>query len=535
MKTIRTSLGFLLVFSLVASQSIAGSDDDQVTLQSKDGQDFTIDVKVAKKSVTIGNLIEEAGIEDPIHLPNITGKILFKLVEFMKNATERPFSSDRALLVYLRELLNEKDVSTTELLDVVRGVNYLDIRSQREGDVLNAALKLYGRRIFDHVELENLKRSASDAAYSSYAQAKLSLPNDLQKIVVRQSLQSIDRIFVDTSRDRRLHAIEKTPLGVAQIIAYIAKNQTPNAAVLPEVLRNVLIKWQGKDYASKIHFGPWPIEFATWPGHCPLPSDPNYNMYSDNTPNDRFIDNGDGTATDVCTRLTWEQTPSTPAGPWQQAKDHCASLNKTDPTGWRTPTRIELQSIVSYSATNPALNRIFGEGNAPFWSSSPTVGYWSQAWIVNFESGDIGVRGVAKNNGMRCVRGERGGPPSTGAMKHYDYTEHSETATDNFTGAVWQRSVIDVGRHNAGAQEYCTNILGNRWLLPTVKMLSTLVDVTVGSPRIDRAAFPDTPKLWFWSSSVRVGKPNFAWVIGFSDGSVYDDRVGFDVRARCVR
>jgi len=34
------------------------ADDDEVTLQSQDGQDFKVEVKIAKMSETIKNLIE---------------------------------------------------------------------------------------------------------------------------------------------------------------------------------------------------------------------------------------------------------------------------------------------------------------------------------------------------------------------------------------------------------------------------------------------------------------------------------------------
>ena len=534
MKTLQ-SLYLAQVFLLSTAPSLA---NETVTLQSQDGQDFKVEVKVAQKSETIKNLIEDAGVDAPIPMPNIIGKVLAKIVEFMKYATEHPFNSHRALLGYLNELLGDRALSIMELSDVIRAINYLDVRSQpeRQGDVLNASLKLYGDRIFGHIQLEKLAR-LNAAAYDKYIRDNLSLPKDLQRIVVRENLQSIDRIFLDATPDRRIHAINETPVAVAQVITYIAKNQVPSAAALPEMMRDVLTRWQGADFASKIHFGSWPTEFATWPEHCPLPSDPNYNMYSNATPDDRYIDNGDGTVIDVCTRHTWEQSPSTPALPWQQSQNHCAKLNKAGFTDWRAPTRIELQSIVNYAATNPAINPIFQEGNARYWSSTPAVGYENQAWTVNFAQGYVTAQGIADNNRMRCVRGERGGPQSVGAKNHYTYTPRGETVTDNFTGALWQRRVIDEGRNHAAAQAYCTNLdlEGKGWNLPTVKTLSTLIDVGLGAPRIDRQAFSATPERWFWSSSPRAGLPHFAWGVIFSLGGVYGNHVGGESRARCVR
>jgi len=64
--------------------------DDEVTLASCDGQETKITVKVAQMSETIKHLIEDTGIENPIPLPNVTGKILTKVVEYTKYHTEHP-------------------------------------------------------------------------------------------------------------------------------------------------------------------------------------------------------------------------------------------------------------------------------------------------------------------------------------------------------------------------------------------------------------------------------------------------------------
>ena len=66
------------------------ADDDQVTFVSQDGQDFKIEVRAAKMLVTMKNLIEDSGIDTPIPVPNITGKVLGKVIEYCKYHTENP-------------------------------------------------------------------------------------------------------------------------------------------------------------------------------------------------------------------------------------------------------------------------------------------------------------------------------------------------------------------------------------------------------------------------------------------------------------
>jgi S-phase kinase-associated protein 1 len=66
------------------------ADDDQCVLQSQDGQEFKVLVGVAKMNLTIANLIEDAGVDGPIPLPNVTGKILAKVIEYCRYHKEHP-------------------------------------------------------------------------------------------------------------------------------------------------------------------------------------------------------------------------------------------------------------------------------------------------------------------------------------------------------------------------------------------------------------------------------------------------------------
>ena len=113
------------------------ADDEIVTLQSQDGQDFKVEVKVAKMSETIKNLIEDAGIDNPIPLPNVTGKILEKVVQYCKYHIENPKP-------VVAEADKDKDEKRTDdiigwdldfckvdqptLFELILAANYLDIK-----------------------------------------------------------------------------------------------------------------------------------------------------------------------------------------------------------------------------------------------------------------------------------------------------------------------------------------------------------------------------------------------------------------------
>ena len=60
----------------------------EITLLSCDGESFKVSVQVAQMSETVKHLIEDTGIETPIPLSNVTGKILKKVIEYSTHHTE---------------------------------------------------------------------------------------------------------------------------------------------------------------------------------------------------------------------------------------------------------------------------------------------------------------------------------------------------------------------------------------------------------------------------------------------------------------
>lgn len=112
------------------------SDEDQVTLRSEDAQDFTVTVKVAKMSETLKNLIEDAGVDNPIPLPNVSGKILAKVVEYCNWHDQNPAPPKTE-----EDKVDEKrtddiipwdlefcKVDQATLFELILAANYLDIK-----------------------------------------------------------------------------------------------------------------------------------------------------------------------------------------------------------------------------------------------------------------------------------------------------------------------------------------------------------------------------------------------------------------------
>lgn len=78
-----------------------------------------------------------------------------------------------------------------------------------------------------------------------------------------------------------------------------------------------------------------------------------------------FVDNGDGSISDLATGLMWQKADDGQGKDWEEALSYAENLNLAKHTDWRLPNAKELQSIVDYSRSpqttnSPAIDPIFG-------------------------------------------------------------------------------------------------------------------------------------------------------------------------------
>jgi hypothetical protein len=130
----------------------------------------------------------------------------------------------------------------------------------------------------------------------------------------------------------------------------------------------------------------------------------------------RFTDNDDGTVTDNDSGLIWlKKTDCFEPQIWEEAMksasnladkedgaEDCGLSDESTAGDWRLPTVHELQNLISYDYSYPALSNAKGdeqwkEGDAfsgvqtgNYWSSTAYVGGTGNAWFVYLGNGGVG-------------------------------------------------------------------------------------------------------------------------------------------------
>ncbi len=128
-------------------------------------------------------------------------------------------------------------------------------------------------------------------------------------------------------------------------------------------------------------------------------------------PNDanRFTDNGDGTVTDNCTGLMWQQNTGNGGNRlnWCDALAYCFNLELAGHADWRLPNVRELQSIVDYGRGAPVIDPAFGAqfgAQSCYWSSTSSHAFPDTAWGVDFRLGCVNSDDKSDDNYVRAVR-----------------------------------------------------------------------------------------------------------------------------------
>ena len=279
---------------------------------------------------------------------------------------------------------------------------------------------------------------------------------------------------------------------------------------------------------------------------CPQPGQSFYGQdaqYTNQQPS--FVDNGDGTVSDLNTGLMWAQDPGAKVS-FEEAVAGAGQYNLAGYDDWRLPTIKELYSLIDFngrvfrteSESTPFIDTnffVFEYGDesagarlidAQYFSSTEYVGLTmngnSTVFGVNFADGRIkgypkqmGRTGGAMTQFVRYVRGNT----SYGIN---DFVDNGDgTISDRATGLMWMQDDSGSTYDWDGALNYCENLNASGyddWRLPNAKELHSIVDYTrapdAANPSQQAAAIDPIFNItsddsFFWTGTTHMDGPNF--------------------------
>ncbi|MCP4366115.1 MAG: DUF1566 domain-containing protein [Planctomycetes bacterium] len=261
-----------------------------------------------------------------------------------------------------------------------------------------------------------------------------------------------------------------------------------------------------------------------------------------------YLDNGDGTITDLQTGLMWQKTPDFKMRSWEDAVTYAKRLELAGYDDWRLPTIKELFSIVDFRGNmhtrTPYINtRIFDfefpvvsrgvrDMDAQYWSSNLYLGTTmrgdTSAFGFNFADGRIKSYPVSNTlirakKFARCVRGTVYG-------KNVFVDNGDGTITDRATGLTWMKADSGKTMNWSEALRYAENMEfagHDDWRLPNVKELQSIVDysrapdarsASARGAAIDPIFDLTEEESWFWTSTTHLDNMG-GYYVCFGQGS----------------
>jgi len=110
--------------------------------------------------------------------------------------------------------------------------------------------------------------------------------------------------------------------------------------------------------------------------------------------------------TDHATGLQWQDDANPQFMTWSAARTYCTQRN-VNGTGWRLPTKRELETLVDYSQSGSAIDATFTNmaGNYTYWSSTPYRGDATKVGVVTYHNGySQSHKSKSDTSYVRCVK-----------------------------------------------------------------------------------------------------------------------------------
>lgn len=255
-------------------------------------------------------------------------------------------------------------------------------------------------------------------------------------------------------------------------------------------------------------------------------------------PDPRFIDNGDGTMTDLLTGLMWETDPSSSLYTWDYGLTRGSASTLGNHEDWRMANINELMSRVDLESSTSSRR---------YWTSSAAlVSTTLMAWVINFDSGELfrrSITSVGDTYVLICRDTGTGAVslPKTGVSFTYgtdadgdlqtgepwpiprflDY--NNGTVADSLTGLIWAQQTSSASLDWSTALDYAESLDagGNsNWRLPNLQELRSLISYgsTTNTSRLSSSFGFTIPSGDYWTSSAGYSGATGAWIVKMDTG-----------------
>ncbi|KAJ3189721.1 hypothetical protein HDU85_000005 [Gaertneriomyces sp. JEL0708] len=143
-----------------------------IVLRASDNQEFTIERSVAERSMLLKDMLEDLGeLDEPIPLPNVSSKILEKIIEYCDHHKDAPLPTaedDRESYAVARTKVGSVDawdvnffkVDTKQLFEIILAANYLHIKP-----LLHVGCRIVANKL-KWMEEEDLRRAFNSPHYT---------------------------------------------------------------------------------------------------------------------------------------------------------------------------------------------------------------------------------------------------------------------------------------------------------------------------------------------------------------------------------
>ncbi len=242
------------------------------------------------------------------------------------------------------------------------------------------------------------------------------------------------------------------------------------------------------------------------------------------------------------TGLLWDNAHDDILLEWADAEAFVRSLNDQSYLGrsdWRLPGREELRSLVRYDDGMPAIDtELFNASSDYYWCDTECKNDTDLAWGFFFGYGCSYGRRKTIASHVRAVSGGAN-PFAVSAAERFTINPDN-TVTDHVTGLMWMREETPLLPLKE-ALVYCKELrLGgyDDWVLPNLKELATLINLTEGEAWYYPELFPNTntkPQGFYQTTTAFGG--TFGWGCNFQFGfdGYYADRMNGRYPFRPVR